>query len=533
MDTETFQRAVTTPLVADPADDGRNITVRLVPWDRPSRVADRATRSTYTETFARGGLRSPADDVPVLVEREHDGPLVGTLTGTEDRDDGLYGTIRMSRSSIGTDTLADVEARILRSVSVDFLDQPVPAGTESVTRTNAVLRRVAFVLEPALDAPIVSVRSQEPNPTQEEAPMPEETVTPEVDPEPVVEHRPEPAPDPTPPLINSQRSAPTVPTRHAPVPRFESFGHFTRAAALGEIRGEELETYQRAFADVVTTDTTGLIREQWVTEVIDLMRTYTPTLNAWRTRTLPNKGMSISQPVVTTSPTVGVQSAQKDDITSTDIVIGTEQWAISTYAGGNDVSIQLIQRSEPDFLNEMLRLYVRELAQAINLAAATALTAAAAVGVSGNTALEYVDAAGFDTLVVSASGTFLDAFRRPADIMGISVDLWIALANAKDDNGRPLYPDINPVNSSGTMSAAATSGNIRRIGWYVDPDLGGVGDGVAGVIGVSEAFVTARGPIGTLTADVPLKLGRDVAVYQEMAVGSADASGLVQIVDAA
>jgi hypothetical protein len=49
------------------------------------------------------------------------------------------------------------------------------------------------------------------------------------------------------------------------------------------------------------------------------------------------------------------------------------------------------------------------------------------------------------------------------------------------------------------------------------------------VIGVREAFVTALGPVGTMTADVPSKLGRDVAMYQEAAFGAADASGLIQI----
>ena len=52
------------------------------------------------------------------------------------------------------------------------------------------------------------------------------------------------------------------------------------------------------------------------------------------------------------------------------------------------------------------------------------------------------------------------------------------------------------------------------------------------MIGVREAFVTALGPVGTLTADVPAKLGRDVAMYQECAFGASDASGLVQIVNA-
>ena len=528
-----FQRASATDLVSELSDDGRTVTARLVPWDMPQPVADRSGRQQYVETFARGGLTVDLDRV--LVEREHDGPVVGILTATEDRDDGLYGTIRMSRSQVGSDTLADVEERILRSVSVDFLDLPVSPGTQQVTRTAAQLRRVAFVMDAALDAPVVSVRSipaPSATPTTEETrtmsdiqAMPEvieatavEVLTPAPVVEQVVEHRSAPA-------------RPTAQRSPAVLERFESFGHFARSAAIGEIGGAELEQYQRALADILTTDSTGMIREQWINEVIDLGRTYTPTVNAWRSRPLPTSGMSISQPIVTTRPTVAVQATQKSEVSSTTAVIGSVQWDIATYAGGNDVSIQLIRRADPDYLSELMRLYTRELAQSVNAAALTSLNAAAAVGVSGNAALEYVTAAAFDELVIDASAAFLAAtsLRRPADQMAISVDLWAALGKAKDLDGRPLYPSINPMNTSGTMDATATSGAVSNIGWYVEPDLGA---GIKGVIGVREAFVTALGPVGTLTADVPAKLGRDVAMYQECAFGASDASGLVQIVNA-
>jgi hypothetical protein len=530
-DLDLFQRATASDLVSEVSDDGRTVTVRLVPWDRPQLVADRAGRQQYVETFARGGLHVDLDRV--LVEREHDGPVVGILTATQDRADGLYGTIRMSRSQVGTDTLADVEEHILRSVSVDFLDLPVPPGTQHVTRSAAQLRRVAFVMDAALDAPVVSVRSI---PTDTETPTEEnetmsETNTPEVIEAPAVEVA---TPAPAVEMVVEHRSAPARPIsqRPASIPqRYESFGHFARSAAHGEIANTDLEQYQRALADILTTDAAGMIHEQWINEVIDLGRTYTPTVNAWRSRPLPTSGMSISQPVVTTRPSVAAQATQKTEVSSTTPVIGSAQWDIATYAGGNDVSIQLIRRAEPDYLTELMRLYTRELAQAVNLAALDSLWAAAEVGVSGNAAIEYTTAGAFDELVISASAAFMrsNSLRRPADQMAISVDLWAALGGAKDLDGRPLYPSLNPMNSSGTFAATGTSGSVVQIPWYVEPDLG---SGILGVIGVREAFVTALGPVGTMTADVPAKLGRDVAMYQEAAFGAADASGLIRIVNA-
>ena len=517
---DTFTRSVSTSEVApETSTDGRTVTVRLVPWNTVQEVSD--GRGSYTETFSRGGLRGPSGPLPVYVEREHDGPVVGVLEDElEDREDGLYGRIRLSRSAAGADTLADIEERILRYVSVDFYDSPVPTGADHIVRSSAVLRRVAFTLLPQHDAPVLSVRSIPETPVKDIPPMSEIQET-----EPTVETVAELEP------VVSTRSVPTIrPT--APVetptgPRFESFGHFARAVALGQVETDERETFQRALADITTTQTPGLLREGWINDVIDLGRTLAPTVNNWRSRPLPSDAFpTVAQPVVETRPTVAKQTGEKKDIESTAAVIGVQQWAIDTYAGGNDVSIQALTRGTPDLLDELMRLYRRELAHTVNAAAVASLNAAAAVGVSGNAALVYTDAAGFDGLVIEASATFLAAMRRPADVMALSVELWQDLATAKDTTGRPLYPTVSPMNASGTMSGKSIEGQIVSIPWYVEPDLG---SGVKAVIGVSDAFLSQLGPVQTMSVDVPSKLGRDVAIYQEATFGATDASGLIQV----
>lgn len=548
-----FSRSIVSTLDGAEVDgDGHTVTVRLVRWNDARPVVDPGRPTPYSETFARGGLIPPAaGELPVYVEREHNGPVVGVITDFDDRPDGLYGTVRVSRSAAGRDMVADIADRIYRYVSVDFCDRPVARTTTAVTRTAARLRRLAFTLEPAHDAPVIAMRSQTPNPENPNPQLESETITVDTDADTDTDTDTTTAPAPTPapvpaaahdapaaPEVIATRSAPAIDNR-APIarpaagtgaPRFATFGHFVRSAGLGEINGDELAVFARALADVTTTDAPGLIQEQWIGEVIDLARQYTPTVNAWRSRPLPTSGMSISQPVVELRPTVDEQTTQKTEVTTTDITIGVAQWVIKTYAGGNDVALQLIARSDPDFLNEMFRLYMRELAQKINTAAATALTAAAAVGVSGNTALEFTTGAAFDELVIDASGVFLTAatLLRPVEVIAMSVDLWKAVGKAKDLDGRPLYPAVNPMNASGTFDARGVDGNVSGISWYVEPALGA---GIKGVMGVREAFVSALGPVNTLTAAVPAKIGRDVAVYQEAAFGASDATGLVQIVN--
>ena len=518
-DRDTFSRSISTSeATPETSADGRTVTVRLVPWNTVQEVSD--GRGRYTETFARGGLRAPTGPLPVYVEREHDGPVVGVLEeGLEDRDDGLYARIRLSRSTVGTDTLADIEERILRYVSVDFYDSPMPAGADHVVRSGAVLRRIAFTLLPQHDAPILSVRSSIPEETKEKTIMEESTETATVEPD--IEE--------TAPVV-STRSVPTI-RPAAPVevqtgPRFESFGHFVRAVALGQVETDERETFQRALADITSVQTPGLLREGWINDVIDLGRTLAPTVNNWRSRPLPSSDWTVSQPIVETRPTVAKQTAEKTDIESTAATIAVQQWTIDTFAGGNDISVQALTRGTPDLLDELMRLYRRELAHTVNAAAVAALNAAAAVGVSGNTALAYTNAAGFDALVIEASATFLASMRRPADVMALSVELWQDLATAKDTTGRPLYPTISPMNASGTMTGNSIEGQIVAIPWYVEPDLGA---GVKAVIGVSDAFLSQLGPVQTMSVDVPSKLGRDVAIYQEAAFGATDPAGLIQV----
>ena len=516
---EAFTRSVSTSEVApETSTDGRTVTVRLVPWNTVQEVSD--GRGRYTETFARGGLRGPSGPIPVYVEREHDGPVVGVLEDElEDREDGLYGRIRLSRSSGGTDTLADIEERILRYVSVDFYDSPVPTGADHVVRSSAVLRRVAFTLLPQHDAPVLSVRSIPETEEKDIPPMSEiqetaETVETVEELEPVVSTRSVPT------------IRPTAPVEAPAGPRFDSFGHFVRAVALGQVETDERDTFQRALADITSVQTPGLLREGWINDVIDLGRTLAPTVNNWRSRPLPSSDWTVSQPIVETRPTVAKQTAEKTDIESTAATIAVQQWSIDTYAGGNDISIQALTRGTPDLLDELMRLYRRELAHTVNAAAVASLNAAAAVGVSGNAALTYTDAAGFDALVIEASATFLAAMRRPADVMALSVELWQDLATAKDTTGRPLYPTISPMNAGGTMSGKSIEGQIVAIPWYVEPDLG---SGVKAVIGVSDAFLSQLGPVQTMSVDVPSKLGRDVAIYQEAAFGATDPSGLIQV----
>lgn len=571
--------------------DGRTVEVLLCRWDHPETVSDDG-RTFYREQFARGGLRVLAG-ARLFVRNEHvplpgtdhkpgadprrDRVVVGRIVETHARADGLYGSIRMADNEDGR-WLLGLIPDVLDTLSIEFDDRPqhVRAG-QLVTRTDAVLTGAVFTLNPQRsDARVLAVRSLHGGHTHMDE---NENTDPTGEPaaEPAAERQPAQRSEQLPQgvTINLVGAAPAVAEtapqaqRSAPVPggagagitlfggehtaedlrllhQFPTFGHYVRAAALansdeaitqhmralhtGMHVQAQVQQFRRAFATATTADIAGLLPPQWLTEVIDLVRVYTPTVQQFSRMPLPDTGLTITQPIVTQRPTVGKQASELAEPASQKVTIGTVQWTVDTYTGGDRMSLQSIRRSEPAYLNQVMRLFVDEMAKSWNAAVAAGVLAAA--DDVNTTALEWVDANGFGDLVIDAGAVFLQSLGRLPEVVGLSVGAWVALGKAKDTTNRALFPDVNPQNTTGTFDLTEPSGNIRKVAYFVDPNFGDEST-ITGVIGVRDAYRSAESPMSTLTADVPQALAQDVAVYQFGAHGKVDASGLMLFEDAA
>lgn len=305
--------------------------------------------------------------------------------------------------------------------------------------------------------------------------------------------------------------------------RFRSFGEFLFAAATGEVEGDELARYTRALDTTVTTEQTGLVKVSWINEVIDLVREYTPTVEAFNQRPLEEGVGSVSQPKVSVRPTVDTQT-ENSEIESTATEITKADWSISTFAGGQNMSLQTIRRSTPAYLEEVVRLHIVALAQKVNAAVVAAVEAAPPGAGTPGTG-HVVDAtADFRDDLVDGCALILADLRRFPDFVLLPTAMWASLAKTDADDGRPLYAAISPANSAGTV-AVSLSGQTLNLPFIVEPEL----TATTAVIGVAEAFRTFVSPVNTLAADVVSTLGRDIAVYQEVAMGAVDANGLALI----
>lgn len=520
--------------------DGRTVRVRLVSWGVPSSVTDDGGRTWYRESFARGGLQAPPDvhDVVMAARDGHHREPVGRIVATEDLDDGLYADVRMVATARADELLALIDEQLL-SVSAEFDDDPTPARAgEHVQRTTAVLTGLAFTHLPQhTTAAVIGRRSHEET-TMEDTIDDPTAVDPTTD-------DPTPAPaapvehtrslEPTPATAPARRPSPTLPHRTAELvtevqTRFRSFGEFVRAAALGEVTRQERDRYYRALSSATTTDTSGLIQTQWIRDVIDLIRPAMPTVQAFEQRPLPDQGLTISQPTVTTRPTIAKQAAQGDAISSQKAVIGSTSWTVDTFAGGQGMSFQSILRTDPAYLAEVMRLHTVEMALEIEEAVVAGVLAAAddvhtAVELS-NTATEYQDAfIDAAALILGSAG-----IQRLPTLAVLNVPMWVLLGKAKDSAGRPLFPGLSPLNPQGSFQLTDGTGEVRSLRYFVSPKMATTN--AKAVVGVPEAYRTMMGPIQTIQNDVPETLTQEHAVFQFVAHGKVDARGLALIQNA-
>jgi len=487
---------------------------RLVPWSTPATVSDDGGRTTYTEQFAPGGIVA-AETVAVYAShtstpegRLERGPLIGRATALDHRDDGLWGTVELA------DTPAAQEVRNLAALlgahfSIEFVDPSTPAdpGGE-VVRTDALLTGVSVILPPQrpayTDAVVESVRNnQEPEPMSDtpiDVPDEDTPDTPEdaaFGRSAVVE------------LVRSEVARSAVATPAAPshtLGRFATFGEFVRAQAAGYSADLDAE-FGRALADQTTPNNPGVVPPAWVRDVKGIVDGGRPAISAIGTIST-GSGMEVNWPYFDgdLSTLVGNQATEKTSITSARVDIKKGDAPLKTYAGGSDVSLQLITRSDPSYLDAYFRILAAAYARVTDNAAAAGLAAAPQASkahvvadlVAANLTGATAKAALFDAsmLVEKATGT-------PATAVLAASNVFAKLASVTESNAYPVQ------NTAGTSSAASLSVNVHGLNVVHVESLAA---GSCLVLNPSAAKWAEDGPHVIRALDVD-KLGENVAVW--------------------
>ena len=121
---------------------------------------------------------------------------------------------------------------------------------------------------------------------------------------------------------------------------------------------------EAALADATTTTAAGLVPTRFLTEVIAVLDDSRPFIDSIDRDALPADGMDFKIPRRTQAPSVAEQAAEGDEVSSTAFTLDYLTVDVKTFGGGQRISRQLIERSDPAFLDRLIIEMAAQYAQA-------------------------------------------------------------------------------------------------------------------------------------------------------------------------
>jgi hypothetical protein len=267
------------------------------------------------------------------------------------------------------------------------------------------------------------------------------------------------------------------------------------------INGESIPRDQmRALEDVITTDNPGVVPPTYLKEMIGVIDASRPFLSTTRRLEEPDT-MKLTVPVITQRPLAGVQATEKTEVESRKTLITSTDFDAITIAGAGDLSIQIIKKSTPAFLDLWMDLLAEAYAIEAEDQAIQALFNAIG-GVGSGVALNPANTAFGAAFVAS-----FDAIRRPPDTIWLSTQAVGEFIDAKaTTTNQPLYPGL----TASATAAGGITGVISGLRPVHVPTLDA--HGAYAIVGPSSGFAWAESGTYTLQADNPTLAGRDIAL---------------------
>jgi HK97 family phage prohead protease len=462
-------------------EDRREISGKIVPMG-----TGEIGQTNMGGVVFEAGLIEIADPTKIKLLSQHDMKKpVGRMISAEVRQDGIYATFKLSRSTGGNDALIQAQEGLVSGLSVGAeVIASKPSRDGHIVVSSARLKEVSLVTEPAFkSAQVLEIAAEETipaEPTQPESePIVEETTQAEA---PAVEAAAVEAARPTVAVTN-------VRERIAPISSAQYLEANIKAAM-----GDDAARRTVLAADDSTSTNTGLTLPSHLNTFLTDTFSGRPAFNAVTRGSLAGiTGMSFTIPRLYTNagsanvaPTVAAVN-EAAATSETGMTSAYDTISIQKYSGLNEVSFELIDRSSPAFME----LLMSELRKAYEKATDTALLSAFAS--SGTVATQTAStAAGLQSFIATESAAaYKGTGGEYANQLVASTDQWAAIMGYADDNKRALYAAAQPQNASGAVSQGSTVGNVLGANLIVDHNIttSGVAD--------DSMFLVAPGSVYT------------------------------------
>jgi len=527
--------------------DRRTISGKIAPYGEVGYT------SAGKVVFAEGSISAPEPSrVKLLMSHDNSKP-VGRMQSITSAKDGLYASFKVSASSRGSDAILLAQEQLMDGLSVGVEVTASEPKKDYLLVTAATLREVSLVESAAFasaavqkiaaaagDMPVDAAMSQSTKVTTTNTVINTTTTETETESEAAVTT----APDQSAPeaVDATEQAAPTVEAARkiilpsalnsqrvrTPIVSMSTYTEHKIKAALGN---DDSKLYVTAADDSFSTNP-AFNPTQYLSEFPTNTRFGTPSIDACSRGVLPTNGMTINVPSLVTSaggqsgvaPVVTVE-AEAGAVQNTGMVTEYLSGTVSKYSGMNTISIELLERSDPNFYaeltNQLQNAYLKTLDTTVNAALITAGTvattaqAATSAGIIG-----YASEAA--RLVYEATGYFANNYIANGS-------QWQLLMGAVDSTGRPIYSSSQPMNAGGLTQPGSIRGNVLGLDLYVDKNFAAsttVDD--SAIILAPEAFTVYQSPQAYMSVNVVSNLQVQVAIYGYMATIAKMPKGIIR-----
>lgn len=470
--------------------DERRVRVRLLPFGRTINYDGRRIM------YDAGAVSVPDRLIPVNID--HGGGAlerVGRITSTTVEHDAIYADLQLSDTTAGRDAYAllkdgvidEVSAGVMLDPAREYIDNAGVAHWFGNLDHAALVGNSGFGNEGAAASRVLSVHDRNERKVSNMPPeVPTGTIEPPATPVApagdfashadierlerlIAEHgTPAPTAANTPRLfrdlsdfVNTQRAAASGNSNA----QAKMAKHYAQVTPY--VEGVAGAVAEHALEDDTTTTAAGLVPDYLSSEIIGRIDRRRPYVASIPSDPIGPYGMSVVYPKVVTKPDVDTQSAEKAEVTSQAMDIDPVSVDLVTYAGASDVSLQLVERSQPSFLNrlfdELAGVYaMRTDAAAVAHAVANAGDTAVLANFATDPAASWAAAVAGVAAVAADDGT-------NATSMVVATDRWAQLLGMVDSDGRPILSFGTGQNAQGSAALNSFNANWGGLNIIHDP----------------------------------------------------------------
>lgn len=444
------------------SEERREISGKIVPMG----TGEIGQTNLGAYTFAAGSIEiSDPSKIKLLSQHDMKKP-VGRMTTAEVREDGIYATFKLSRSTGGNDALVMAQEGLVSGLSIGAeIIASKPSRDGHTVVTSAKLKEVSLVTEAAFkSAEVLEIAAEEVVPaqtptTESETPVVEETTPVEATP---VE------------AAAVEAARPTVQAMMYTSPRIEvTKRNYLENTLKANVFGDDESRQWLRAADNDQTTGAGFIPTPQSTQLLNfLSNADRPMIDSISRGTMPEFGKTFELPKITEVPIVD-QIDENGAVTESQLEATFITVTKKSFKGRAITTLELLTNSTPAFLDELLVQMEFAYAKDTEEFVTTAVQGAGTL----NATAQANSATGLLSYVSSAAAAVYSASLGFARNMIVTPAQWANIMSY-NDAGRPIYIAANPQNNAGALSPTSLRGNVAgldlRVSRYMQGS-GGVG----------------------------------------------------------